>query len=177
MRSKKMKAFKEMCKANQSKIPEYNDVSESWKMDACLAFFQKLSDILNGKYEIVGSCNKDVSQYLVPIGTIDQISYYGKPEMSFRISDHWNWYSSIKKCKNPDYVQCNSVDIPRAKKRTDDHATRPMRGMQVAIQWTDGYYHHVFGEKYDPKTRKYVWVESNPEDICRRFGLIGGETV
>lgn len=176
MKSKKMKAFKEKCRENQEKIPEYQETPMMRKMNACQTFFQKLADILEEKYEIVGSCNKDQSQYLVPLGTADQISYYGKPAMSFRVSDHWNWYSSTKKCKDPDYVQCNSVDMPRAKRRTDEHATRPRRGVQVAIQWTDGYYHHVFGEKWDPKERRFVWVKSNPEEICRRFGLIGGET-
>lgn len=170
----KMREFKEKIKKNRNKV-SIDDISDigSEKAKECTRFFDALADILKGSYEIVASCNKDFSRYLVPKGTRDQITYMGKPEKSFRISDHWSWYSSIKKCPDPDYIQCESVDMPKVRAREKEgNASNAWRGFQVAIQGTDGRYHHVFGDKWDPKTKSFDWKTSEPMDICRMLGLI-----
>lgn len=140
---------------------------EQNKIYACKTFFDDLSDILKDIYEVVGSCNQDISQYLIPKGTISDLTYYSKPEKSFRISDHWNWYSSLKKCSNPYYIQCLSVDMPRANKREIwNKATKPKHGIQVCILGGDNKYHAVYGEVYDRKTRTWSWLETDPADIA-----------
>lgn len=142
------------------------------KKNACNTFFDKLSAVLSGSYEIVGSCNQDFSRYLVPNGTADQITYYGKPLNSFRVSDHWNWFSNLKKCKDPHHIQCRSLDIPWCRKRVDGDpfATKPRFGIQVCIYLKDGY-HHVYGDKFDRKTKTWTWIESTPEDIVKRYSI------
>lgn len=138
------------------------------KMKACRKFMQKVADECgkDGAWKLVGSCNHDASVYLVPAGTEDQISYYGKPADSLRFSDHWNWYSNLKKCKIEGMVQCRSVDMPRTAHRTEPgKPSRPKFGIQVAyFDEQDGAYHHVFGEKFDRRTRSWTWVETDPKD-------------
>lgn len=137
------------------------------KIEKCEEFFSCLSKILNGTYEVISSCNKDLSQYLIPNGTVSELSYYSKPEKSFRISDHWNWYSSIKKCTNPKYIQCLSVDIPRADKRVDcEKPTKPKYGIQVSIIGGDGKYHAVYGEVFNRITKQWYWLETDPADVA-----------
>lgn len=142
---------------------------EQNKIFACKTFFDELSDILKDTYEVAGSCNQDISQYLIPKGTISDLTYYSKPKKSFRISDHWNWYANLKKCSNPHYVQCLSVDLPRANKRfkwNGYRATTPIHGNQVCILGGDNKYHAVYGEVYDRKTRTWSWLETDPADIA-----------
>lgn len=172
----RMKEFKARMKANSKSVEYQFDADMGVPMrnrdlKACEKFLREVQRILNGRYEIVGSCNKDISKYLIPIGTEKQITYYGKPELSFRISDHWNWYSNLRKCSNRSYVQCESADMPAAREREDERATNPRRGLQVAIQGTDGKYHHVFGYKWNPETKEFCWVQNDPMDICRKWGL------
>ena len=173
----RMKAFKEKCRQNhkifeEKKIELGGDYrTRREQMELCASFLYKLADILKEDYEVIGSCNRDQSCYLIPKGTEKEVTYYGKPLFSFRVSDHWNWYSNVKKCRKLDYIQCNSLDIPEAKEREDERATEPIVGCQVAIQGTDGNYHHVFGEKYDRKTRSWSWIDSDPMDVCKVYGL------
>ena len=90
------------------------------KREKCCEFFEKLSDALSGSHAVIKSCNSnsnDISKYLVPFGTENKVSYFGKPVGSFRISDHWNWYANVNKNPNEKYIQCLSVDMPWAKKR------------------------------------------------------------
>lgn len=175
--TKKMREFKARMKAN-SKAVEYQfdaDMGVPMRnrdLKACEKFLREVQRILDGRYEIVGSCNRDISKYLIPIGTEKQITYYGKPELSFRISDHWNWYSNTKKCRDASYVQCESADMPLARERTDERATNPRKGLQVAIQGTDGKYHHVFGYKWNSETEEFCWIKNDPMDICRKWGLV-----
>ena len=137
------------------------------KMNACLDFFYDLADLLEGRYELVESCNADISSYLVPAGTAGDISYYGKPRASFRVSDHWNWYSNLSKCSNPRHVQCYSVDVPTARRRIEEgKASKPRVAIQVSTIGDDGKYHVVFGEKYDWYSREWRWVEATPESVA-----------
>ena len=77
------------------------------KEQKCKDFFEELSEKLKDTHIVMKSCNKDNSVYLVPKGTEKEVTYYGKPVYSFRISDHWNWKSNLKKNPNPGYVQCS----------------------------------------------------------------------
>lgn len=141
--------------------------SQSEKIDRCSKFFDALSNILSGTYEVIASCNQDLSRYLVPNGTSDEITYSSKPDLSFRISDHWNWYANLKKCPNPNYIQCFSVNIPKPAKRKDyGKASEPREGIQVAVIGKDGKYHAVYGESYDRKLKHWFWLETDPADIA-----------
>lgn len=141
--------------------------TRSQMMNDCMKFFERLAEILKLEYEVIGSCNQDVSMYLIPKGTEALITYYSKPDMSFRISDHWNWRANLKKCDNPRYIQCLNVDLPWAKSRPEEgKASKPIFGCQVAMIGDDGKYHHVYGERFDRKTKKWTWVENNPETIA-----------
>ena len=141
------------------------------KKNACSDFFDKLSGLLSENYEVLGSCNKDFSRYLIPKGTANQVTYYGKPVKSFRISDHWNWFSNLKKCSDPNYVQCRSLDMPWCRKREEGSffATKPRFGAQVCIQLEDGCYHHVYGDRFDRATKTWKWIETSPEDVVRTY--------
>lgn len=134
-------------------------------MDLCWEFFNKLSELLKDDYVVIKSCNKDNSAYLVPKGTENDISYYGKPYPSFRISDHWNWYANIKKCSDPDMVQCESVDLPKARPRLQPGmATRPIYACQVAVYLGDGKYYAVYGEDYSRKRKpRWRFLTTSPE--------------
>ncbi|MBP5594167.1 MAG: hypothetical protein J6Y02_02205 [Pseudobutyrivibrio sp.] len=136
------------------------------KFLACKNFFAKLSKLLEKTYTTVGSCNQDSSVYLVPAGTESEITYYSKPSRSFRISDHWNWYSNINKCSNPNYIQCLSVDVPYPRKREiPGKATKPRVAFQVAMIGNDGKYHAVYGEVFNRNTKTWSWLENTPERI------------
>lgn len=175
--SKRMKEFKARIQANKrmSEFKLYKEMEilrRKEDLEACEEFLQDVQTLLKGRYELIGSCNRDISRYLIPIGTESKVTYYGKPEKSFRISDHWNWYSNTKKCRDFSYVQCESVDMPKARERKDEYATKPRKGLQVAIQGTDGKYHHVFGYKWNSEHEEFEWVSNNPMDICKEWGLI-----
>ena len=143
------------------------------KIEMCKNYFDQLSELLKETYTVVNSCNKDASAYLVPIGKENEISYYGKPEHSFRVSDHWNWYSNLKKCKNRDEVQCWNVDVPYPRDRDyqyPNRATYPRTACQVA--YYSGYdhkYHAIYGDAWDSKTKKFEWIESDINELIKAF--------
>jgi len=58
------------------------------KFYKCKNFFDNLSVLLYSRYNVVKSCNNDRSEYLVPIGTEDQITYHSKPYYSFRVCEY-----------------------------------------------------------------------------------------
>lgn len=144
------------------------------KIILCNKFFSALEDLLRGTYETIGSSNMDMSRYLVPTGTSDQITYYSKPDKSFRISDHWSWYSNLKKCSNPKYIQCLNADLPWVKPRIDDKATKPIKAYQVALIGPDGKYHAVYGEVYKKNKHKWEWIEADPKDVAELVLNMGG---
>lgn len=142
------------------------------KIEKCVNFYKELATKLKDKYEIVGSCNNDISSYLVPNGTSEDISYTGKPPFSFRVSDHWNWYSNLKKCPDEHYVQCYSVDCPWPKKRLKvGKASKPIWCAQVAFYGEDNKYHVIFGEKFDRKSKEWSWIEPTVDDAILALGL------
>ena len=134
------------------------------KIEKCQEFYNELCTFLSGKYENIQSCNNDMSAYLIPNGTLSQLSYYGKPEKSFRISDHWNWYSSERKCALSNYIQCFSLDAPWPQKRpAPGKASKPRAAIQVAFYGSDNKYHAVFGEVYNHKTKTWEWKNGTVE--------------
>lgn len=147
------------------------------KIEKCQVFLARLAYLLGYHYELLPSCNHDFSRYLIPSGSKNELSYYGKPDMSFRLSDHWNWYSSLTKCSDPGMVQCRSLDMPWVRKREKEgKATEPRYGIQVALfDAATGCYHHVFGEKFNRKTKTWSWVEGDPvavaTDIMQKRGI------
>lgn len=57
------------------------------KMRACVEFFNELAALLSDRYEIVCPFDKTgyrSDKYLVPNGTADEITYYGKPLRDIR---------------------------------------------------------------------------------------------
>lgn len=146
-----------------------NSVNNLTKEDKkCKAYscFYDLAKALSDYYEIIPSCNKNASIYLVPKGTADQLSYYGKPVNSFRVSIYWNWYSSLTRCNNPKYIQCYCPDLPFAKKRPEpEKASKPILASLVAFYGPDTTYHHVFGDRFDRKTKTWIFEEPSVDDI------------
>lgn len=138
-----------------------NNLSKLEKIIKCANFIESLACLLGPKYVLVPSCNQDISRYLIPAGSESELSYYGKPDKSFRFSDHWNWYSSTYKCTDETMVQCKSLDIPWARKREEPgKATKPRYGLQVCVySAADGCYHHIYGDKFDRKTKTWTWVD------------------
>lgn len=168
MASKKMKEFKKRMAENRDKMNmmmSYPTDNED-DLQRCQKFFNDLAVLLKGKYVIVNSCNKDVSKYLVPIGTENEVTYYGKPLFSFRISDHWNWYSSKSKCENLSFVQCMNVDVqyPRVRDPKDpEKGTQAQHAVQVGFYGPDKKYHHVYGDRWNPQKHRYEWKTRTPE--------------
>lgn len=109
------------------------------KKAKCTEFFEKLSEALKEDYVVMGSCNQDFSRYLVPVGTESQVSYMEKPENSFRISDHWNWFANVNKCPDEHYIQCLSVDLPWA--RTDTRAFHEFIYHKAEVRFIKGRLH------------------------------------
>ena len=141
------------------------------KMEMCMTFFRALELALSETHEVVGSCNNNASFYLVPKGTEEQISYYGKPKKSFRISDHWNWYSNLTKCDIPGYAQCYSADMPWPRRRPEEgRGSSPIIGIAVQVFGADNRYHTVYGEKFDRKTRNWAWMEGSIENAIEMMG-------
>ena len=142
-------------------------MTRSNKTYACKEFFETLSKILNDSYEVVASCNRDISEYLIPKGTMSELTYYSKPALSFRFSDHWNWYAALYKCDKEHYIQCFTKDMPWTRPRErEGMPSKPREGTTVCVMGGDGQYHVVFGEKFNRKTKKWEWIESDPADIA-----------
>lgn len=133
------------------------------KNEKCKAFFETLVNILGDRYERISSCNNDASEYLCPVGTSEEISYYGKPEESFRISNHWNWYANTNKCSDPRRIQCFCVDLPWAHHRMKaGKAGKPIMANCVCV-YRNRKYHVIYGECFDRKTKTWSWIDNSPE--------------
>lgn len=141
------------------------------KQNKCKSFFETLVGMLGDRYERLSSCNKDISEYLCPVGTSGEVTYNGKPEESFRISDHWNWYANTNKCSNPKYIQCYCVDLPWAHRRSaENKAGRPIMASCVCVFRNDKY-HVIYGEKFNRKTKQWGWIESSPEEVLHTLEI------
>lgn len=137
----------------------------------CEKFFEALCDMLSDRYEMLKSCNRDMSAYLCPIGTTSEVTYHSKPEGSFRISDHWNWYANTNKCSDPGYIQCYCDELPWARRRPEEgKAGRPIMASCVCI-FKNGKYHIVYGERFDRKTKTWMWVDNSPEKVISELKI------
>ena len=145
--------------------------SNQEKIEACKKFMAELETLLQSSHYVVGSCNKDISSYLIPNGSIEKLSYYGKPEKSFRFSDHWNWYSNLKKCSDPKMIQCHNIDLPWPFRRIrKGGASKPREHICVAYYGKDKKYHTVYGEKKDE--HGLCWIETDPIEIAKELRLL-----
>ena len=144
------------------------DTMENFKRkgEKCKEFFDTLCRDLEKTHVVVGSCNLDSSIYLIPKGTENEITYYSKPENSFRLSDHWNWFANLNKCDIEHYVQCYSVDMPFPNRRKEKgKASKPKIGWQVSYFGNDKKYHCIYGEKYNRNKREWSFVEADVNDV------------
>ena len=136
-------------------------MEEKYKFKNCRRYFDELAMHLKPLgYVVIPSCNGDLSAYLVPAGTEDQVTYHSKPEFSFRVSDHWNWYANIKKCSDPNYVQCFCFDVVAPRRRDPirpEMATKPRDACLVAFYGKDHTYHCIYGDAWEWPEKKYVW--------------------
>ena len=148
-----------------------NDEKILNRFKKCESFFEELCKELEDTHELV-LCekNRSASSYLVPKGTADQITWYGKPDNSFRIGDTWNWYANMKRCSDEWTVQCVNTDLPFTANRKGGIGSRErspqVKAVQVAYKNGDNY-SCVYGQKYDRKTKKWYWVEADPKEVAR----------
>lgn len=135
------------------------------KKEACRNYMLMLANKYQDTHVLVTSpYNKDTLM-LVPKGTEDQVTWYGKPKDSYRYATCWNWYANEKKCKDPNYIQCFNHDLPRAKKRNaPGSGSDPVFGICVAYTNNGKQYHHIFGEKYDRKKHEWYFGFCDEED-------------
>ena len=141
------------------------------KRAKCNEYFNGLCELLNETYEHHANRTKDhrPDKYLYPKGTVREITYSSKPKNSFRFSSKWNFYKDGQGRMLPE-VQCYSEDFPNA--HTDSLGHGPQGSVlaySVCFYGEDGHYHVVYGERYNRKTRKWDWVESDPEDAILEF--------
>lgn len=142
------------------------------KAKKCKEFFSQLTMALSDSYELLPSCNKDYSLYLCQKGTCHEVTYCGKPEESFRLADHWNWYSNTRKCPDPNYVQCFNVNLPKAKKREKDGYASIPRVADCVAFFKNGVYHTIYGEYFDFKTKTWAWKEATIDEVLKELDLI-----
>lgn len=134
--------------------------------ELCKSFYFELEKELADTYTRHDTINgKHFSSCLIPNGTEEELSYYGKPEFSFRCADRWNWHSTKEKCDNPKYVQCFTRDLINPKRvLPGQNGTKPIRAKAVAIYY-DGEYHIVYGQKFDQKLRRWYWMDNDVEGV------------
>lgn len=151
------------------------EMKELWKQqfENCVRFFNAVAEELKDTHVIVPSKSKKWrSMCLVRKGEENQVSYYGKPVNSLRVAPNWNWRAGLDRCTNPTYIQCVTPDLPFAKKRSKENpewSTMPIFGNMVGYFDTDNKYHCIFGEKYEPETKSWIWVENAPIIVANKI--------
>jgi hypothetical protein len=130
----------------------------------CKGYFRYLRDKLADTHVLIR--NKDNDMYLIPRGTLDQLTNHSKPVDCYRFSDYWNWYATEDKCPDLNYVQCWNVDLPRPKTRSNDtgirgKASKPVLGICVARYGSDGVFHTVYGEVFNYQKRMWWFREES----------------
>ena len=80
----------------------------------------------------------------------------------------------MNKDRRVDYIQCETDDLPRAKKRIGEGlASKPINAVSVGYFGEDQKYHVIYGEKFDRKTKTWSWVEADPKEV---LDILKGET-
>lgn len=135
------------------------------QLKKCNAFFMAVANELKETHRIIGSSLKVWgSACLIPKGTEEQVSYYGKPLNSLRVACNWNWRAALKRCKDEKFIQCVTPDLPWCRKReAEGMASKPIWGNMVGYFDRDQKYHCVYGEKFNRETRTWEWVEGDPK--------------
>ena len=141
------------------------------KQEKCNQYFNNLYEMLKESHDRRTNKTRDrrPDKYIFPKGTGDEITNVGKPANSFRYSNKWNFWKNGKG-EMLDSVQCYSEDFPKA--HTDSQGRGPQGAVlaySVCFYGEDGHYHVVYGERYNRKTKKWDWVESDPEDAILEF--------
>lgn len=141
------------------------------KQEKCNQYFNSLYEMLKDSHDRRTNKTRDrrPDKYIFPKGTGDEITNVGKPANSFRYSNKWNFWKNGKG-EMLDSVQCYSEDFPKA--HTDSHGCGPQGSVlaySVCFYGEDGRYHVVYGERYNRRTKKWDWVESDPEDAILEF--------
>jgi hypothetical protein len=111
-----------------------------WIKKECTSkMFDKFEELLsNGDYTIDFHWSEHhgryfYSYYLIPKG--QDLSYYGHPEGTIRLANHWSWYTSYKNCTDLNRVQCELKGI-KPRLRFEDKptgATTPKYLTTIAI--------------------------------------------
>lgn len=137
-----------------------------YRYQSCQMFFDKLAEELNETHEILGPTHRGMSRCLCVKGTTNQVTYEGKPELSLRVAQRWNWYANVKKCPEEKYVQCFNRDLPRPKKRkAPGEPSDPIIASCVSL-FLGNKYRVVYGEKFNPKTKEWTWLETDPAELA-----------
>lgn len=145
---------------------------ELWKkqLDNCIQFFNEVAALLDDIYEVVPGRSKQWKSFcLVPKGTANQVTYYGKPVNSLRVAMNWNWRAGLDRCSIPNHIQCVTPDLPYVKPRPKEHpewSSPPIFGNMVALFDTDHKYHCIFGEKYDKASKIWLWIQNTPKEVA-----------
>lgn len=140
---------------------------DTW-MDMCNEYFDELAEALKSSHEIVESVHGGGSRYLVLKGTGSEITYYGKPLCSFRVSDHWNWHANLRKCINPHHIQCFCKDIHYPFRRpSKDQASRAVLSCSLGYYGIDRQYHVVCGEVWDSETKDNKFIRKDIQEVIR----------
>ena len=132
------------------------------------SLYSKLCQYLieNKQYIMMNSCNKDNTKYCVPQGTAKQVTYYGKPENSIRISDHWSWYANLKRCAEEDNIQCYNVDMPDSTERLGKgKASQPIEATAIAVYYNNAY-HTIAGAYIESNTGKWGWKSPSLAELA-----------
>lgn len=136
-------------------------------MEDCNAYFDKLAEVLANSHEVRSSpYSKD--RYLVMKGTGRAISFYGKPCLSFRVSDHWNWRADVKYCRDVHRVQCFTRDLRYPLRRPEKgKASRPIISCCVGYYGLDKKYHIICGEVYNKKTHTEDIIQKDIDAVIQ----------
>lgn len=154
----------EMIVDKKGMIREIHDI---W-MKECNEYFYKLAERLNASHRVVTGKSGDISKYLVVTGTENQLTYYGKPFLSFRLSNHWNWKANLRKCVDPNHVQCYTKDLHHPFRRPDSvHASKPVYACCVGYYGPDRLYHIICGEVFDPSTKATRFIKKDIDEVIR----------
>ena len=141
--------------------------SKKKQMKELKFLYYKLCQYLteNKEYIMMSSCNKDNTRYCVPKGTVQQVTYYGKPEKSIRISDHWSWYANLKRCREKDNIQCYNVDMSGPTERLDEgKASLPIEAAAIAV-YNNNAYHTIAGAYIDCNTGEWKLKNSSFDEL------------
>ena len=132
-------------------------------MLAAYEFWRDLQKRLQARgYEHIGISAGNNSEYMVPAGTANQVTWRSKPELSFRLAENWSWFANADQCDDLEYIQCLNTSMPPAHPRQNGplKGSSPVKGWAVAF-FRDGHYVTIAGNRWDPITG--AWETVSPK--------------